>query len=189
MSTTEQPSEKLKVLRDKMDLFPNVNDAVVWGGLIALSFVGIAITNISPQKSHIYWVVMVPVFAAVSLYVRWSRLRGTEVKWMSVLKTSLLHWASFVIGVQILYMLHRLGQLDTESIGFLVLLLLSLSVFLEGVYLDWRFYFVAFFLALSLVLAIYMAAFMWIILFFAVVLIWIAIGFLKRKQASVGTGS
>jgi hypothetical protein len=189
MSTTEQPSDKLQAIRDKMDLFPNINDAWVLGGLIALSFIGIAITNVSPGKSHIYWVVMVPVFAAVSLYVRWSRLRGTGVKWLSVLKTSLLHWASFVIGVQVLYMLHRLGQLDTESIGFLVSLLLTLSVFLEGVYLDWRFYIVAFFLAMSLVLAIYMAAFMWIILFFAIVLAWVAIWFIKRKNASPNTGS
>ncbi|MGH8470308.1 MAG: hypothetical protein ACREVY_15430 [Gammaproteobacteria bacterium] len=82
-------------------MFPHFNDRLVLGGLVGLSYIGIAITNISAGVSRIYWLVMVPVFAAVILFSQWARLRGHEVQWTRVLREQLFHWAGLFIAVQI----------------------------------------------------------------------------------------
>ncbi|MFH0342418.1 MAG: hypothetical protein ACHBNF_09870 [Chromatiales bacterium] len=45
---------------------------------LRLSYIGIA-TNISAGVGRFYWLLMVPVFAAVILLSQWVRLRGHEV--------------------------------------------------------------------------------------------------------------
>ncbi|MFH0351563.1 MAG: hypothetical protein ACHBMF_06500 [Chromatiales bacterium] len=43
---------KLTTIKDKLDIFPFANNAVVLGALIGLSYIGIALTRVSPQTSH-----------------------------------------------------------------------------------------------------------------------------------------
>ena len=66
MTVNEMISGKLTTIKDKLDIFPFANDAVVIGALIGLSYIGIALTNVSPQTSRLYWAIMIPVFGAIS---------------------------------------------------------------------------------------------------------------------------
>jgi len=66
-------------------------------------------------------------------------------------------------------MLLGVGLLHYESVGFVVFLLLAFAFFLQGVYVDWRFYIVGGFLAVSLLVAMYLAAYLWIILLLFIV--------------------
>ena len=86
MSLQETILNQLKVVAEKVDLFPNLNDVLVLGGLVILSLIGLVITTVSPQGSHLYWIIIGPVFAIISLVTRWPRLRGEETKWMQLLR-------------------------------------------------------------------------------------------------------
>lgn len=188
MAQLDALTEKLKVLADKFNVFPHVNDLVVLGGLIGLSYIGIAVTNVSPKGGYWYWVVMVPVFAVIILLTQWARLRGQDVEWSKILREQLFHWIGLFIAIQLQYLLVRTGRINYEAAGLANMVLLTFGVFLEGVYLDWRFYLVGLFLALGLVLAILVETYLWLILLvFAVVTVTLGWYLIKFRSAPSST--
>jgi len=85
--------------------------------LIALSIIGIGITDFSPADSYKYWVAMVPIFCGACLILEWSRVRGRGFKWTTLLRTQLLHWVGLLVAVRLVFeMLHK-GRLDNENTG------------------------------------------------------------------------
>jgi hypothetical protein len=169
MALHEMISAKLATIKDKLDIFPFSNDAVVLGALIGLSYIGIALTRVSPQSSHLYWVVVIPVFGAISLMAQWPLVRADRAKWSLLLRRQLFHWIGLWVAMLLTYRLQGGGILDYESVGFVVFLLLAFVFFLQGVYVDWRFYIVGGFLAVSLLVAMYLATYLWIIFLLAIV--------------------
>ncbi len=168
MALNEMISGKLTTIKDKLDIFPFANDAVVIGALIGLSYIGIALTNVSPQTSRLYWAIMIPVFGAITLLAQWQRARADREKWSLLLRRQLFHWIGLWVAVQLTYMLLGVGRLSFESVGFVVFLLLAFAFFLQGVYVNWRFYIVGGFLGVSLLVAMYVTAYLWIILLLAI---------------------
>ena len=160
---------KLTTIKDKLDIFPYLNDAVVLGALIGLSYIGIALTRVSAHTAYLYWVVMIPLFGAISLLAQWQLVRADSQTWSLHLRRQLFHWIGLWVAVHLTYMLLRVGLLHYESVGFVVFLLLAFAFFLQGVYVDWRFYIVGGFLAVSLLVAMYLAAYLWIILLLLIV--------------------
>ncbi len=184
MALTDTISAKLATLKDKLDIFPFANDAVVLGALIGLSYIGIALTRVSPGMSLFYWIVMIPVFGAISFLAHWQRTRSDSTGWGRLLRTQLLHWIGLWVAVQLAYRLLGVGLLDYESVGFVVLLLLAFAFFLQGVYLDWRIFIVGIFLGLSLLVAMYVAAYLWIILFLAIVSVVGGAWYIRKRGGS-----
>ena len=183
---TASPEKQAAVKKlETFDLFPHVNDALVLAGMIGLSYIGVAITSFAPEKSHWYWLMLVFVFAGVCIFAQWARGRGTEVKLSTLLRMQIFHWAALLVAIQVVYMLLRTGRIDFEATGFLLFLLLSFTTFLQGAHLDWRFYLVGLFLALSLILAIYVAAFLWVTLLIAI--LFVAAGFLLMRRGQAKT--
>ncbi len=178
-------NEKLKALADKFDVFPHFNDALVLGGLVGLSYIGIAITNISPSVSRFYWLLMVPVFAAVILFSQWVRLRDQGVQWTRVLREQLFHWVGLFIAIQIVYMFVGDGRMGHGASALVITLLFTFAIFLEGVHLDWRYYLVALFLGLGLVVAVIVETYLWVVLLIvAVVTVAAGLYIVKRRGSS-----
>jgi len=146
-------------------------------GLIALSIIGIGITDYSPAKSYKYWVAMVPIFCGACLILEWSRVRGKGFKWTTILRTQLIHWVGLLVAVRLVFeMLHK-GRLDNENTGLVILLLLALSTFLAGIHLGWRLCLVGGFLGAALVAATYLEEYVWVLLIIglavlAIVFLW-----------------
>lgn len=136
----------------------------IFYGLIILSVIGAAISRTSIELGQVYWLSMIPLIAAASLYVEWAGARGTEISWITLLRTQLLHWASLIVAIELVYMLFGLGQLDRVTIGAIVLLLIAQTTFAVGVYVDWRFSLVGLFLAGCLVVISYLQVYMWLVL-------------------------
>jgi hypothetical protein len=165
-SQPEQPTSRQR-LAETFDLFPHVNDAVVLGTMIVLSYIGIAITTVAPQASRLYWLFLALVFAGVSMYAQWARQSDHSRPWTVVLRTQMLQWGGLVFAILITYMLLSTSRLSYESAGFVIHLLLAFGMFIVGVYINWRFYIVGGFLALSLIIAIYISVYMWVLLIVA----------------------
>jgi hypothetical protein len=80
-------------------------------------------------------------------------------------------------------------QYTGATTGMVALLLFALVTFLYGVHLDRRFMGVGVFLGLSYVVMSYMAAYIWILLLIAALMVAVAIFMMKRtysKQAAAG---
>jgi hypothetical protein len=169
MAFNEMISAKLTTIREKLDIFPYVNDAVVLGALIGLSYIGVALTRVSAHTAYLYWLIMIPAFGAISLLAQWQLMRAEREKRSLLLRRQLFHWIGLWVAVQLTYGLLGMGLLHYESVGFVVFLLLAFAFFLQGVYVDWRFYIVGGVLALSLLVAMYLAAYIWIILLLVIV--------------------
>jgi hypothetical protein len=182
MALNEMISAKLTTIKDKLDIFPFANDAVVLGALIGLSYIGIALTRVSPQAGHFYWMVMIPVFGVISLLAQWQLVQADPEKWSLLLRTQLFHWIGLWVAVHMTYMLLGVGLLTYESVGFVVFLLLAFAFFLQGVYVDWRFYILGGFLAVSLLVAMYLTAFLWIILFLAIAFVAGSVWYIRTQR-------
>ena len=154
--------------------------------LLALSIIGIGITDFSPADSYKYWVAMVPIFCGACLILEWSRVRGKGFKWTTILRTQLLHWAGLLVAVRLVFeMLHK-GRLDNENTGLVILLLLALSIFIAGIHLGWRLCLVGGFLGAALVAATYLEEYVWILLIIGLVVL--AIVFLLKHFAGSQDG-
>jgi hypothetical protein len=130
-------------------------------------------------------VLMIPVFGAISLLAQWQLVRADRGKRSLHLRRQLFHWIGLGVAVQLTYMLLGVGLLHYESVGFVVFLLLAFAFFLQGVYVDWRFYIVGGFLAVSLLVAMYLAAYVWIILLLVIVSIagGVWYGYIRIREA------
>ncbi len=181
MALIETISGKLGTIKDKLDIFPFANDAAVLGALIGLSYIGIALTRVSPGTSQFYWMIVIPIFGVISYFAQVQLLGSDTGKWSGLLRTQLFHWIGLWVAVLLTYRLLGVGLLDYESVGFVVLVLMAFAFFLQGVYVDWRFYIVGVFLAASLLVAMYVAAYLWILLALAIASVAAGVWYIRRR--------
>ncbi|ADE14948.1 conserved hypothetical protein [Nitrosococcus halophilus Nc 4] len=170
MEMTEKAYPRKKLTLDEMMFY----------GLLILSVVGVAITQSSVIVGRAYWLAMIPIIAATTLYVEWIRGRGQGMRWRTLLRTQLFHWGALLVSVELVYMLFNFGRLSNEAVSLMILLLLAQTTFQVGVYVDWRFSIVALFQAFSLIVLAYLKAYIWIILLVAIGIIALGIYF-RRK--------
>ena len=100
-----------------------------------------------------------------------------------------LYWGSLLLAVALAYTLLSAGGIPRATTGMVTLLLFALVTFLYGVHLDRQFMGVGVFLGLSYVVMSYMAAYIWILLLIAALIVAVAIFMMKRtysKQAAAG---
>ncbi|EDZ68189.1 hypothetical protein NOC27_1516 [Nitrosococcus oceani AFC27] len=160
-------------------------DEYLFYGLILFSLIGVAISESSGGAGHLYWLAMVPMLAAASLYVEWAHAQlGTGVRWKTLLKTQLIHWGSLLVAVQLAYMLLQFGTLNEQNIGQVVLLLVAQTTFLMGIYVDWRFYVLGAFLALCLIVISYLEAYIWLLILIAIGIITLGLYLHRRFDIS-----
>jgi hypothetical protein len=130
--------------------------------LIALSIIGVGITDFAPAASHWYWLAMVPLFGVACISVEWQRAKEKGLAKGAMIRNQVLLWMGLIVAVQLVYLLLHAGRLDSENTGLIILLLLSLTVFGSGIYLGWRLCLVGACLAVALVLATYLEEFVWL---------------------------
>lgn len=107
--------------------------------MLALSFVGLVITDIKRTGALTYWQIMVPIFAllclGLSLYIR----RTVDVIRPVSIWHEVLHWVGLGGSVCLVWYFVRIGSIGRFEAGLFVLTLLALATFLVGVYVDYSF--------------------------------------------------
>ncbi len=186
----KDPTTATEEQRPQLSLFGSWTiDALVLGGTLGLAFLGVAITYVNKDLSYLYWLMMVPVFGTLCFVVQWSRRGGAKVKWPRLLLTQVLHWGGLLLAVELAYTLLSAGNIPRHTTGMVTLLLFALVTFLYGVHLDRRFLGVGVFLGLSYVVMSYLAAYIWILLIIAALMVTVAIFMTKRlysQRAATG---
>ena len=160
-------------------------EKVVFVILILLTMGGVALTNVSPEDAHFFWLAMNPVFAIGAIMSGWRRANEQNTRKHLVL-TQLFHWGSSLIAIVIIYAFFHSGQLQFESIGLMIVLVLALSAFLDGIHVGWHFSVLGILLAIVAVIVSYVEQFIWVIAAIAFIFIVITFYVIKAKsKASV----
>ena len=119
--------------------------------MLLMAFGGLIIIDIGPQNSWFYWHIMVGGYAVLSLGLSWY-LKHKQARFgVANLGLEVLHWLGLILAVYLVSILVNSGILSRMQAGFVVLLLLSLTVFLGGLYIDRSF------ILISLTLGIFIA--------------------------------
>lgn len=107
--------------------------------LLVLAFVGIIITDFIPRWSLTYWSIMLPVFALVCLWLSWVDDHEKRKFAGITLWHEFLHWVATLASVYITAMFVHAGLISNIIAGLFVLMLLALSTFIAGIYIDTTF--------------------------------------------------
>jgi hypothetical protein len=144
-------------------------EEIAFIALLVLSLGGVAVADFSARSGLTYWLVVIPLFALVSIHSGWLRSRARSENLGAVLLRQLLHWGALALAVYLIYLLERTGRLNREDAGLVALLSLSLATVLAGVHFDWRLAVLGVLLAIGTASAALVEEFFWILLVPAVV--------------------
>lgn len=136
----------------------------LFASLIILSIVGIAVSNYANDYALKYWLFMVPVFAAVSIYYRWIGEQDRKQNIPSIIKDQILHWAGLLVAVLMVLLLVNYGSLNARDAGYFLIILLSLTTYIAGIHYEWRLIVLAVLLGLTAGVAALVEHFFWIML-------------------------
>ncbi|MCK9609105.1 MAG: hypothetical protein M0R33_21945 [Methylomonas sp.] len=130
--------------------------------LVILSLLGIRITDYSPHDGYGYWIMMVFVFAGLSIFVSWLQSKAKEQDIGEIVKLQAMHWLHTLIIVGAAFLLNKSGQLTDTGASLVILLLLALTTMLDGYRIGWQFSLLGFFLASCAIVVAYIEHFIWV---------------------------
>ena len=152
--------------------------------MIFLSLVGIGVTDFSPDDGYWYWMIMILVFGVIAIITGFVEAKkGDQHLVKKILVVQVIHWSGSMLTVMGVFLLLNAGRLDYENSGLVILLILALTTFLDGIRLGWRFSMAGVFLGITAVIAAYIEEFMWIVLMLAIALIAVTIYWGRRRSS------
>ena len=143
--------------------------------LLVLCFIGIAYTDIAGVRSINFWMWMIPVFAIAAIILEWSRYIKEEIDGFHFIRQQVLHWLAVFIAFKVIFILLNIGRLPANGAAFVLMTIMSLSTFLAGIYIGWRFLVLGIFIALATIIAAYLEAYVWVLIPIALTIIIIGV--------------
>ncbi len=149
--------------------------------LLGLAYLGVALTDVSPPRSHWYWLALVPVFFVVSLITEWHRVVDRKDRAGELIAIHALQWLALAAAIEMVFLIQQLGRLNNETTGLMLLLITALSTFDAGLRMGWLYRLTGIFLGLSLILLAYVERYLWLMAAVAVVL-WLLYHFFGNRH-------
>jgi hypothetical protein len=107
---------------------------------------GLAFTDIYPARSVPFWQLTTVLFAVIAIV---HVVRSDLPSRTTLALKQLAHWGAFLAAMVLLHS-HFVTDLVTgDPLGIVTLILLALAIFLDGVYVNWRFCIVGLVLAVG----------------------------------------
>lgn len=155
--------------------------------LLILSLLGMIITDFKPNVSLAYWNIMIPVFALLCLWLSWIDYHDKKRFTGITLWHEFLHWVATLVTVYMVATFVHAGIVSNITAGLFVIMLLALSTFLAGIYIDSTFLLIGIALGIFAVVAVLFFKYLLIVIVpvcIAVILLLIYIYWGKRKAAT-----
>ncbi len=114
----------------------------VAAAMLLMALIGLILIDVSPQWAWSYWRIMIVLYTLLSLWLSWH-LRQKGLRFESItLWHELAHWIALIFAVSLVTVLVDVGILSRMQAGLMVLILLALTLFLAGIYIDRCFVFI-----------------------------------------------
>lgn len=151
--------------------------------MIVLAFVGLVLSNLSEKVSWEYWRASSAVFAILSIWLSWYVRRRAHSFSLGTLVREIFHWVALLLGVLLLSLFVKVGIMGRFEAGIAILTILSIVLFLAGIYIDPSFVLLGIILGLFSAGAAYMASYLYtVILPFAILAVGILFLFAYFKK-------
>jgi hypothetical protein len=116
--------------------------------LIIFGFIGVIITDVIKDGAWKYWQFLCIIYALISLLLSWQVKRK---RWKTSLLTvwhELAHWAGLIGAIFIVSYFVKIGLVSRFIASLLSLILLTLTTYLAGIYIETTLIFVSIVLAI-----------------------------------------
>lgn len=110
--------------------------------MLALGFIGVVVTDIKKDGAWEYWRVLAVIFALLSLGLSWHLKKQGWKTTILTIWHEIAHWAGLIGAIWIASYLVHIGLIGRFEASLLTLLLLALTTFLAGIYIEPTFIFV-----------------------------------------------
>ena len=106
--------------------------------VLILTLLGVAYTSLLKQPIMGYWELLAPVIGLVCVGSGWSSAYNKKTR-MQLIATQVLHWAAFLLVMNMILLPSVQTILNANATGLAVLMLLALGTFTAGVHiLSWQ---------------------------------------------------
>lgn len=160
-------------------------DLVIFLILIIMTLIGVAVTNVAPKDAHGYWLIMTGVFAASAIFSGWRYTDDHKQK-AKLVGLQILHWSSTLVAVLVVYAFLHTGQVSFETVSLMIVLVLALSSFLDGLQIGWHYSVLGVLLAVTAITISYVEEYVWVLLLVAVALLTLSLlfNYLRKSHAA-----
>lgn len=127
--------------------------------MILLAWIGAAYTDANAQGSRWYWFGIIPIFGLICIITQWPYVESTIKAHALLVFRQILHWGGLLLLMQLVFIATNVGFMDTlddRQASFLLMLNVTLTTFLAGIYFNWRLCIVALFLGAGAVFMVMM---------------------------------
>ncbi len=104
--------------------------------MLILAFVGLVISDVHQDGAWDYWRIMVPVFAVLCLFLSWYLRRKKHVITATTIWHEVVHWLGLFLAVYLVSLFVDIGIIGSFQAGLVTLILLALTTFIGGVYVE-----------------------------------------------------
>ena len=132
--------------------------------MLFLAFLGMVITDIRQSGGWDYWKWVVPVYALLALWLSWYVRQKMQILTPITLGHEVLHWLGVIAAVFMVSFFVHLGIISRFIAGIFDLTLLSLGVFLAGVYIEATFIFIGIVLGLLAVMSAFVVQYLYAVM-------------------------
>lgn len=148
--------------------------------ILALSFIGILISSINPSGSWLYWRIIVNAFALLCLWLTWYMRRNLELAGSGFWRM-FFHWVGTLVAIYILAALVDIGVVGNLAAGMLGMVIVGLSFFIAGIYVDLAYLMIGIVLAIFSVATAFIETFLPIIMLPVLVVVILVIWFIVMR--------
>jgi hypothetical protein len=103
--------------------------------VLALAILGVAYTSISHQPLYGYWEFLAFAVGAACVAIGWTKAEDRKER-VRIVWTQALHWAAFLIAMNIVLWPSVNTFLNAPATGLALLLLLALGTFVAGIHIS-----------------------------------------------------
>ena len=138
----------------------------------------------SPTEGYWYWVVVTLLFGLCAMLIGFVQTRQGRHAFREIWIEQSLHWFGTALALAGSLLLLQFEALNDHSAGLVILLILSLATYIDGLRIGWRFALVGNFLGLAAVSIAYTDQFLPLLFSIALVTIAITVYWQKRSAAA-----
>lgn len=139
--------------------------------MIALGFVGVMVTDITPLYSWRYWLFTSIIFSILSVALSFVVATSQKNIPFSFVIREALHWLMLILMVYLVSLFIKHGVISNLIAGLFILTLLTLTTFLAAIHFDTMYFFVG---AVLAILAVASVAFVQYFMMIAIITLIVA---------------
>jgi hypothetical protein len=124
--------------------------------VLILTLIGVAYTSFSKQPITVFWELLAPLIALVSIATGWQNTTDRQSRFQ-LIGTQVLHWLAFLVVMNLMLLPSVQRDFSSQATGLAIFTLMALGTFTSGIHVfSWQV------CLLGLVMALGIPAIAWI---------------------------